>query len=65
MVRVLDHWDNFDGLIERGFASVSLWRWQNPAGLRYPRYGEYDAAGMKKPRIDDPGLWRSSCGFGT
>lgn len=26
-VRVLDHWDNLDGTIERGYAGRSLWNW--------------------------------------
>jgi alpha-glucuronidase len=25
--RMLDHWDNLDGSIERGYAGSSLWRW--------------------------------------
>src|SRR5262249_671743 len=27
-LRVLDHWDNLDGSIERGYAGKSLWNWQ-------------------------------------
>src|SRR6266446_6909677 len=27
-LRVLDHWDNLDGSIERGYAGRSLWNWQ-------------------------------------
>jgi len=41
MVRVLDHWDNLDGSIERGFAGASLWRWQTLPAYRDPRYREY------------------------
>jgi alpha-glucuronidase len=26
-LRMLDHWDNLDGSIERGYAGRSLWRW--------------------------------------
>ena len=26
-IRVLDHWDNLDGTIERGYAGRSLWNW--------------------------------------
>ncbi len=26
-LRVLDHWDNLDGSIERGYAGRSLWKW--------------------------------------
>jgi alpha-glucuronidase len=28
-VRVLDHWDNLDGTIERGYAGRSLWNWKD------------------------------------
>jgi len=28
-LRVLDHWDNLDGSIERGYAGRSLWDWQS------------------------------------
>jgi alpha-glucuronidase len=41
MVRVLNHWDNLDGSIERGFAGASLWRWQTLPAYRDPRYREY------------------------
>ncbi len=44
MVRVLDHWDNLDGSIERGYAGASLWRWQSLPPVRDPRYGEYARA---------------------
>lgn len=27
-LRILDHWDNMDGSIERGYAGKSLWKWQ-------------------------------------
>jgi alpha-glucuronidase len=26
-LRLLDHWDNLDGTIERGYAGTSLWKW--------------------------------------
>lgn len=44
MVRVLDHWDNLDGSIERGYGGASLWRWQTLPAYRDPRYGEYARA---------------------
>ncbi len=44
MVRVLDHWDNLDGSVERGYAGASLWRWQTLPAYRDPRYGEYARA---------------------
>jgi alpha-glucuronidase len=44
MVRVLNHWDNLDGSVERGYAGASLWRWQTLPAYRDPRYGEYARA---------------------
>ncbi len=29
-VRVLNHWDNLDGTIERGYAGKSIWNWEGP-----------------------------------
>ena len=26
-LRMLDHWDNLDGTVERGYAGRSLWNW--------------------------------------
>jgi alpha-glucuronidase len=28
--RVIDHWDNLDGVIERGYGGRSLWKWDEP-----------------------------------
>ena len=27
-LRLLDHWDNLDRTVERGYAGLSLWDWQ-------------------------------------
>ncbi|GEN66200.1 alpha-glucuronidase [Chryseobacterium rhizosphaerae] len=43
-VRVLDHWDNLDGSIERGYAGRSLWKWGDLPGKISPRYEEYARA---------------------
>jgi alpha-glucuronidase len=43
-VRVLDHWDNLDGSVERGYSGSSLWRWQTLPSYIDPRYGEYARA---------------------
>ncbi|WP_213279022.1 alpha-glucuronidase [Chryseobacterium indologenes] len=43
-VRVLDHWDNLDGSIERGYAGRSLWKWEDLPGRISPRYEEYARA---------------------
>ncbi|MFV0291527.1 MAG: alpha-glucuronidase family glycosyl hydrolase [Mangrovibacterium sp.] len=42
--RILNHWDNLDGSVERGYAGRSLWKWDElPATLNH-RYVEYARA---------------------
>ncbi|MBB1061188.1 alpha-glucuronidase family glycosyl hydrolase [Marilutibacter spongiae] len=43
-LRVLDHWDNLDGYVERGYAGRSLWDWHTLPGWRDPRYTDYARA---------------------
>ncbi|MGA1798958.1 alpha-glucuronidase family glycosyl hydrolase [Sphingomonas sp. 4RDLI-65] len=43
-LRVLDHWDNLDGVVERGYAGASLWDWWTLPDLRDPRYTDYARA---------------------
>lgn len=43
-VRILNHWDNLDGSIERGYAGRSLWKWDDLPGKVSPRYEEYARA---------------------
>ncbi|MGE0018411.1 MAG: alpha-glucuronidase family glycosyl hydrolase [Draconibacterium sp.] len=43
-VRVLNHWDNLDGSIERGYAGNSLWDWASLPGKTDPRYTGYARA---------------------
>ncbi|WNH54749.1 alpha-glucuronidase family glycosyl hydrolase [Stenotrophomonas oahuensis] len=43
-LRVLDHWDNLDGYVERGYAGRSLWDWQSLPEWRDPRYTDYARA---------------------
>ena len=43
-LRLLNHWDNLDGTIERGYAGHSLWRWNELPGTVSPRYKEYARA---------------------
>jgi alpha-glucuronidase len=43
-VRVLDHWDNLDGSIERGYAGKSIWDWWRLPDLKDPRYTDYARA---------------------
>jgi alpha-glucuronidase len=42
--RVLDHWDNLDGTIERGYAGPSLWQWAELPGRVDPRTLDYARA---------------------
>ncbi len=43
-VRVLDHWDNLDGTIERGYAGRSLWDWKALPDAPSPRLRDYARA---------------------
>ena len=43
-IRVLNHWDNPDGTIERGYAGQSLWKWEELPAVVSPRYAEYARA---------------------
>ncbi len=43
-LRVLDHWDNLDGTIERGYAGRSLWEWKNLPENVDPRLTDYARA---------------------
>ncbi len=42
--RMLNHWDNLDGSIERGYAGSSLWDWASLPGTLSPRYRDYARA---------------------
>lgn len=51
-LRLLNHWDNPDGTVERGYAGKSIWKWERiPSGkgsipkdlkARYEEYGRYN-----------------------
>jgi alpha-glucuronidase len=43
-LRVLNHWDNLDGSIERGYAGKSLWNWQDLPEKIDPRLRDYARA---------------------
>lgn len=43
-LRMLNHWDNLDGTIERGYAGHSLWKWQEMPKSISPRYEQYARA---------------------
>jgi len=42
--RLLNHWDNLDGTVERGYAGFSLWQWFYLPEIRDPRYRDYARA---------------------
>jgi alpha-glucuronidase len=42
--RVLDHWDNLNGTVERGYAGDSLWKWESLPEHLSPRYTDYARA---------------------
>jgi alpha-glucuronidase len=43
-LRMLDHWDNLDRSVERGYSGQSLWDWQKLPGYADPRYTDYARA---------------------
>ncbi len=43
-LRLLNHWDNLDGTIERGYAGASLWNWAELPERPDPRITEYARA---------------------
>lgn len=43
-IRILNHWDNLDGTVERGYAGYSLWKWDELPAVLSPRYEEYARA---------------------
>jgi alpha-glucuronidase len=42
--RILDHWDNLNGTVERGYAGNSLWEWFVLPDYKTPRYRDYARA---------------------
>jgi alpha-glucuronidase len=40
-LRVVNHWDNINRLVERGYAGLSLWEWGTLPNYRHPRYTDY------------------------
>jgi alpha-glucuronidase len=42
--RLLNHWDNPNGTVERGYAGSSIWKWYELPQLLDPRYTDYARA---------------------
>ena len=43
-LRLLNHWDNLDGTVERGYAGASLWEWARLPDSISPQYRDYARA---------------------
>ncbi len=43
-LRVLNHWDNLDRTVERGYAGFSIWDWHKLPEYNYPQYIDYARA---------------------
>ena len=43
-LRLLNHWDNLDRTVERGYSGASLWDWHKLPDWRDPRYTDYARA---------------------
>lgn len=43
-IRILNHWDNLDRTVERGYAGFSLWDWHKLPDYIDPRYYDYARA---------------------
>lgn len=43
-IRILNHWDNLDRTVERGYAGYSLWKWDELPNTLSPRYETYARA---------------------
>lgn len=43
-IRILNHWDNLNRTVERGYAGYSLWKWEELPSVISPRYEAYARA---------------------
>jgi alpha-glucuronidase len=43
-IRILNHWDNLNRSVERGYAGLSLWNWTSLPDSIDPRYADYARA---------------------
>jgi alpha-glucuronidase len=43
-IRMLNHWDNLNGTVERGYGGRSLWQWNDLPETLSPRYADYSRA---------------------
>ena len=43
-IRIINHWDNLDRSVERGYAGASIWDWHKLPDYLDPRYADYARA---------------------
>lgn len=43
-IRLLNHWDNLNRFVERGYAGFSIWDWHKLPDYIYPQYKDYARA---------------------
>jgi alpha-glucuronidase len=43
-LRLLNHWDNLNRHVERGYAGIALWNWHTLPDYKDPRYTDYARA---------------------
>lgn len=43
-LRLLNHWDNLNRYVERGYAGISIWNWHTLPDYHDPRYKDYARA---------------------
>ncbi|RYF96746.1 MAG: alpha-glucuronidase, partial [Chitinophagaceae bacterium] len=43
-LRLLNHWDNLNRYVERGYAGISIWNWHTLPDYKDPRYKDYARA---------------------
>lgn len=48
-LRILNHWDNADGTIERGYAGRSIWNWNTP--LTQSQRNDYEKYGLANAMV--------------
>lgn len=66
-LRLLNHWDNLDRTVERGYAGFSIWNWHKLPKYIDPRYEDYDEDRFHEVKMlldiqhDEAVWWRNAC----
>jgi alpha-glucuronidase len=61
-LRMLNHWDNANGTIERGYAGNSLWQWADLPGKISSRYLWRKAVPFREFFLSCDCRWNEDCG---